>query len=151
MLSRTWFCSGKLSQYRKHSRGCSCFVPPTTKLFQQMFDGNAWLSGSTEDDTWESVLWNKLFGQIPQNCISQWMRRPFYLTHHPALWCAGERGPTSDEQWFNKLPFPPADRLSLCETMLYFLQFISRPSVCDNMPVSSEKGEFCVFLFRSWR
>lgn len=42
-----------------------------------MFDGNAWLSGSTEDDTWGSVLWKKhLFDHIPPNCISQWMRRP---------------------------------------------------------------------------
>lgn len=76
---------------------------------------------------------------------------PSASPHHPALWCASERGPTSDEEWFNKLPFPPADWLSLCETMLYFLQFISWSSACDNMPVYSEKGEFCAFLFRRWR
>lgn len=70
---------------------------------------------------------------------------PSASPHHPALWCSGEPGPTSDEQWFNKLACPLPDWLSLCETTLYFLQFISRPSACDNTSVSSEKREFCAF------
>lgn len=70
---------------------------------------------------------------------------PSASLRHPALWCSGEPRPTSDEQWFNKLACPPPDWLSLCETTLYFLQFISRPSACDNMSVSSQKREFCAF------
>lgn len=111
-----------------------------------MFDGNVELSGYTEDYMWVKI--SILFGQISP-LLSE-LHQPMNvkaLLPLPALWCAGETCPTSDEQWFNKLPFPPADWLSLCETMLYFLQFISRPSVCDNMPVSSEKRELYAFFF----